>query len=846
MRTRRDMKDKKEDDAKEKEPEEEEVDIDLEDPEVQAATEKIQAGYKGLKTRRALKDKQEDSDKDKPPTDEGKDKIEPAEEEEVDIDLEDPEVQAATAKIQAGYKGMRTRRDMKDKKEDDAKPEEPEEEEVDIDLEDPEVQAATEKIQAGYKGLKTRRALKEKHEDDISDKPLAEENKGKPEAEEEEVDIDLEDPEVQAATEKIQAGYKGMRTRRDMKDKKEEDAKQKEPDEEEVDIDLEDPEVQAATAKIQAGYKGMRTRRDLQEKKPDTAGENATENENSVDIDLHDKEVQEATVKIQAGYRGMQTRKELKNKDTPRKDDDLQEGATELVIEERSEENNNDAPNIQANIPLLTDDDDGYNSPENPTWISSNKDGIQSSAPSSGTSSPAKHLDSAITVGNSSACNQALTLTGKAVELHEPSLLESNSSNQMSLDIEQDTDMIDDQTDVGDDEVAKALLTTQASKDLESDSKDVSLVLSYGEEENTESLTVIADVQAGIRSGKQNTPMAAPSALQEDNMPSMDTIGEESDVMLPDTVAQFVDQEAPQESLDGETKSSNEINEGNEEKHIKNVQLDSNKTVDGDSGGCKQSVPVIVDGIEDIDNAEQDLASITVRNDQEETLDDDDLGIVDEDKETAENLMSAPIDALELSHKLSQHEDDQLQESFRVDDTGAIPFELHPAYNDQDDSIHDIDSAMADEKETNEKRNDPSEVTIYHCDGSYNSEKVIVYLRERNILFKQVYVDLQENVQLSRWYLHINPRGEVPSMSLRVNKDAKVDIDPESKGSEKNNVIVNDSTKIIHTLEERYTLEDGYFPSLVPSSSNTSKYQEYIYYTALIDQVREQRKVHKF
>merc|ERR1711920_1102236 len=97
----------------------------------------------GLKTRRALKDKQEDGDKDKPLTDEGKDKIEPAEEEEVDIDLEDPEVQAATAKIQAGYKGMRTRRDMKDKKEDDAEEKTPEEqknndeEEVDIDLEDP-------------------------------------------------------------------------------------------------------------------------------------------------------------------------------------------------------------------------------------------------------------------------------------------------------------------------------------------------------------------------------------------------------------------------------------------------------------------------------------------------------------------------------------------------------------------------------------------------------------------------------------------------------------------------------------------------------------------------------------
>merc|ERR1711910_215363 len=120
-----------------------------------------------------------------PPVEENKDKIEAAEEE-VDIDLEDPEVQAATAKIQAGYKGMRTRRDMKDKKEDDAKEKEPEEEEVDIDLEDPEVQAATEKIQAGYKGLKTRRALKEKQEDDTSDKPNTDENKDKTETGEEE------------------------------------------------------------------------------------------------------------------------------------------------------------------------------------------------------------------------------------------------------------------------------------------------------------------------------------------------------------------------------------------------------------------------------------------------------------------------------------------------------------------------------------------------------------------------------------------------------------------------------------------------------------------------------------
>ena len=72
-------------------------------------------------------------------------------------------------------------------------------------------------------------------------KKKAEEEKDEPN--EELVDIDLEDPEVQAATEKIQAGYKGMRTRRELKDKKEAQEK----DEEVVDIDLEDPEVKAAT-----------------------------------------------------------------------------------------------------------------------------------------------------------------------------------------------------------------------------------------------------------------------------------------------------------------------------------------------------------------------------------------------------------------------------------------------------------------------------------------------------------------------------------------------------------------------------------------------------------------------
>ena len=109
-----------------------------------------------------------------------------------------------------------------------------------------------------------------------------------------------------------------MRTRRDLKDKNDAQVKnevEKTNEEDEVDIDLEDPEVQAATEKIQAGYKGMRTRKDMKKKKEsvkdlgdDAVIENAIpvqEGEEAVDIDLNDPEVQAATVKIQAGYKGM-------------------------------------------------------------------------------------------------------------------------------------------------------------------------------------------------------------------------------------------------------------------------------------------------------------------------------------------------------------------------------------------------------------------------------------------------------------------------------------------------------------------------------------------------------------
>ena len=94
--------------------------------------------------------------------------------------------------------------------------------EVDIDLQDPEVAMAAEKIQAGFRGLQDRKMVKNMKEKQAME--LGQQNSPTPAAngqEDEEVDIDLEDPEVQKAAVTIQAGFKGLKTRKELKEKKE-------------------------------------------------------------------------------------------------------------------------------------------------------------------------------------------------------------------------------------------------------------------------------------------------------------------------------------------------------------------------------------------------------------------------------------------------------------------------------------------------------------------------------------------------------------------------------------------------------------------------------------------------
>merc|ERR1712203_1261330 len=108
------------------------------------------------------------------------------------------------------------------------------EEAIDIDLNDPEVEAAATKIQAGFKGHRARKDLKESKVENTVDDSNAlgivldgrdiEEKEDFPvkEANDEVIDIDLNDPEVEAAATKIQAGFQGHKARKELKRKKEE------------------------------------------------------------------------------------------------------------------------------------------------------------------------------------------------------------------------------------------------------------------------------------------------------------------------------------------------------------------------------------------------------------------------------------------------------------------------------------------------------------------------------------------------------------------------------------------------------------------------------------------------
>ncbi|XP_041373827.1 nipped-B-like protein B [Gigantopelta aegis] len=374
----------------------EEIDLDLNDPELASAALKLQAGFRGRFKNRVKKPVKEDEKgeanrevkgqtemmSDVPIVDDKKEKSE-----EIDLDLNDPELASAALKLQAGFRGRFKNRVKKPVKEDekgvgnrevkgqtemmydvpivDEKKEKSEE--IDLDLNDPDLASAALKLQAGFRGRFKNRVKKPVKEDEkgegnrevksqtemMSDVPIVDEKKEKSE----EIDLDLNDPELAKTALKLQAGFRGRFSNKSKKpvihDKKDEvtnsqtehvekevkvQGDTKPSKTEDIDLDLNDPELANAALKLQAGFRGRFKNRAKKPVKDDAKGSiqnkgqtfvedkamtdveaktkvdntvkvGYVEQTNEVDLDLNDPDLATAALKIQAGFRGR-----LKNK----------------------------------------------------------------------------------------------------------------------------------------------------------------------------------------------------------------------------------------------------------------------------------------------------------------------------------------------------------------------------------------------------------------------------------------------------------------------------------------------------------------------------------------------------
>ncbi|RZF34753.1 hypothetical protein LSTR_LSTR007805 [Laodelphax striatellus] len=134
------------------------------------------------------------------------------------IDPNDPEAQKAATKIQAVFRGHKTRKEMKSG---DAQ-EETQNFEEEFRPDDKELCHAATKIQASFRGHQTRRQMNKPEDEELSKKMEKLDPKVQQEAEE--LDIDLTDPELHKAATKIQASFRGHKVRKPDDEKEDEKA----------------------------------------------------------------------------------------------------------------------------------------------------------------------------------------------------------------------------------------------------------------------------------------------------------------------------------------------------------------------------------------------------------------------------------------------------------------------------------------------------------------------------------------------------------------------------------------------------------------------------------------------
>ena len=156
---------------------------------------------------------------------------------------------------------------------------------VDLDLRDPELQEAAVKMQAAFKGFSARKKL-DLDKANKSGPQSRDISKNSPSPATEEIDIDLNDPEVEMAAVKMQAAFKGFNARKKMGLNKSSSNKPIEPkivvraatplnsstptrndDDDLADIDLNDPDLACAATKMQAAFKGFSARKKMKQSK---------------------------------------------------------------------------------------------------------------------------------------------------------------------------------------------------------------------------------------------------------------------------------------------------------------------------------------------------------------------------------------------------------------------------------------------------------------------------------------------------------------------------------------------------------------------------------------------------
>ena len=211
------------------------------------------------------------------------------EEEEIDLDMQDPDLEKAAVKIQNVFRLKKSRQK--------AQQEGVEQKDQDQDIEEDEV---IEELILEEEGVEATNAVPVSDSQNQKDISQIETSQAKKETDEQiaEEDIDWEKEEEKAAV-KIQAIYKGKQERRRVEKLRKEKQQR---------LEREKKEEEAAAVKIQAIYKGKMERRKIQNLKKQKEKE--------------DQELEEAAVKIQSVFKGKRARREIKAEKVKQKEEE--------------------------------------------------------------------------------------------------------------------------------------------------------------------------------------------------------------------------------------------------------------------------------------------------------------------------------------------------------------------------------------------------------------------------------------------------------------------------------------------------------------------------------------------